>query len=48
MQMDDYKIRWEKGKRLCLNCEDSLKGVVIENKYGWGPYLDEPRDKTGE
>lgn len=40
------KKNWKKGYRLCPSCFDANKGVNV--KYGFGNYLDEPREKTGE
>ena len=40
------KKEWGKGRRICADCEDALKGVNVPAK--WGKYLDEPRDPTGE
>lgn len=40
------KKEWNKGRRICWNCEDALKGV--NTPQAWGKYLDEPPDMTGE
>lgn len=37
---------WKKGYRLCGMCWSALKGVNVDNPHG--PYLDEPREMTGE
>lgn len=40
---------WNAGhKELCESCEDADRGVIVRNKYGYGPYKDEESDKTGE
>lgn len=40
------KKDWKRGRRLCGNCTDANKGVNV--KTGYGPYFDEPIDRTGE
>lgn len=40
------KPRYKAGHRICWYCEDAAMGVNIN--YGFGRYLDEPLDKTGE
>jgi ribosomal protein L37AE/L43A len=40
------KKRWNKGLKVCSNCEDAAHGVNIST--GYLPYADEPMDKTGE
>jgi predicted amidophosphoribosyltransferase len=37
---------WKKGRRVCWNCEDALKGVNIS--YGHAQPQQEPVDMTGE
>jgi len=40
------KKRWEKGERMCGECQDALRGVNVNR--GNSPYQDEPPDLTGE
>lgn len=37
---------WKKGHRLCAGCYTGQRGVRVSG--GWGPYYDEPQDRTGE
>lgn len=39
------KVNWKKGRRLCPNCYDAMRGVNV--KTGHPPYRDEPEEKTG-
>jgi len=39
------KADWKKGFRICRNCTDINKGV--HSNSGYGPYRDEPEDRTG-
>jgi hypothetical protein len=37
---------WKRGRRMCWNCEDALKGVNISQ--GWSQPAQDIEDKTGE